>query len=204
MFHIFFTHGGPIMWLLFLLGAGGSVIFLERLLHYHRAQINTKEFLTGVKNVLRRDNVVEAVAICDATPGPVARLVKTAIINSEQEPQSVNDVLETAGLAEIPRLEARLSWLAIIAEISQPLGCLGTVLALIKVFRIMEENGPFTHIGMLSGGVWEALIATALGLTLSIVARVGYNYLIDRVNTITLDMEKTATDIISFLLAERQ
>jgi biopolymer transport protein ExbB len=84
MIQIFFNNAGPVTWLIFILGALGAVIFVERLLHYHRVQIDSKEFITGVKNVLRRENRMEALSICDATPGPVARLVKMAILNQDQ------------------------------------------------------------------------------------------------------------------------
>jgi len=66
------------MWLLVLASAAAVAVFLERVLHFHRAQINSAEFLNGVRTVLKRENVVEAVSICDATPGPVSHLVKTA------------------------------------------------------------------------------------------------------------------------------
>ncbi|MBO4796630.1 MAG: MotA/TolQ/ExbB proton channel family protein, partial [Verrucomicrobia bacterium] len=164
-----------------------------------RAQIDSKEFITGVKNVLRRENQMEALSICDATPGPVARLVKLAILNKNLGTKSVNDAIESAGLIEVPRLETRLSWLATIAEIAQPLGCLGTVLGMIKMFRAMQLAGPFADVNVLSGGIWTALISAALGLALSVTARAGYNYLIERVNNIVLDMEKTSTDITHFL-----
>ncbi|MBO4715990.1 MAG: MotA/TolQ/ExbB proton channel family protein [Verrucomicrobia bacterium] len=199
MLHIFFNNGGTIMWVLLVLGALGAAIFIERLLHYHRAQIDSKEFITGVKNVLRRENQMEALSICDATPGPVARLVKLAILNKNLGTKSVNDAIESAGLIEVPRLETRLSWLATIAEIAQPLGCLGTVLGMIKMFRAMQLAGPFADVNVLSGGIWTALISAALGLALSVTARAGYNYLIERVNNIVLDMEKTSTDITHFL-----
>ena len=68
---------GPVLWLIVFASAVALVVFIQRVLHYHRAQINSMEFLNGVRNVLKRDNVVEALSICDATPGPVARLVKT-------------------------------------------------------------------------------------------------------------------------------
>ncbi len=200
MLQIFFDNAGAISWLILVLGAFAAAIFLERFLHYHRVRIDSREFLTGVKNVLRRENIIEAISICDATPGPVARLVKTAILNSEQGNKNIEDVLESAGLVEVPRLEARLTWLATIAEIAQPLGCLGTVLGLMKMFRITQINGPFSDISMLSEGIWTALISAALGLALSVIARAAYNYLIERVNTIVLDMEKTSSDIVQFLL----
>ncbi len=57
------AHGGPMVWLLFVVSAVAVVVFVERLLYYHRAQINSAEFLSGVRNVLKRDNVVEAISI---------------------------------------------------------------------------------------------------------------------------------------------
>ena len=76
--------GGPMVWVLLLTSAFGITAFLERLLYYHRAQIYSSEFMAGVRTVLKNDNVVEAVAICDATPGPVARMAKLGILNREQ------------------------------------------------------------------------------------------------------------------------
>jgi len=64
--------GGPVLWLIIFTSAVAIVVFIERFLHCHRAQINSVEFLNGVRNVLKRQNVVEAISICDATPGPVA------------------------------------------------------------------------------------------------------------------------------------
>ena len=84
MFPTLLANGGPVVWLLILISGVAIVVFTERLLHCHRSQINSNEFLNGVRTVLRRDNVVEAISICDATPGPVARLVKTAILAKEE------------------------------------------------------------------------------------------------------------------------
>ena len=73
---VLLSYGGPVLWLLLLISAVAVSVFIERFLHCHRAQINSTEFLNGVRNVLKRNNVVEALSICDATPGPVARLVR--------------------------------------------------------------------------------------------------------------------------------
>ena len=74
-FQLLLTKEGLALWLILLASAVALVVFIERFLHCHRSQINSTEFLNGVRNVLRRNNVVEAISICDATPGPVARLV---------------------------------------------------------------------------------------------------------------------------------
>ncbi|HYE32602.1 MAG TPA: MotA/TolQ/ExbB proton channel family protein [Methylomirabilota bacterium] len=187
------------MLLLLLVGAFAVAVFIERVLYYHRAHINTSEFLAGVRNVLKRDNVVEALSICDATPGPVPRLVKTAILSRERGRDGVREALEEAGLVEVPRLEEKLNVLATIAQISPLMGFLGTVFGLMRIFSDLQASGPYAHASQLSGGVWEALICTALGLGIAIPAYAGYNYLVSRVNTIVTDMERASSEILNLV-----
>src|SRR5882672_12759869 len=156
--------GGPVFLLILLAGAVAIVVFIERFFHCHRAQINSTEFLNGVRNVLRRDNVVEAISICDATPGPVSRLVKTAILNRDNGRDRVRESLEEAGLVEVPRLEEKLNLLATIAQLAPLLGLLGTMLGFMKTFKSMEAAGVTTHFGALANGVWQALVCAAAGL----------------------------------------
>ena len=193
------SHGGPMMWLLMALSAVAVGVFMERFLHYHRAQINSTEFINGVKNVVRRDNIVEAISICEATPGPVARLVKTAILNREKGRDGVRESLEESGLVEVPRLEEKLNLLATIAQIAPLMGLLGTVLGFIRVFSALQKEGNFANASVLTGGIWEAMVCTAAGLALAIPCYAGYNYLVSRVNSIVLDMEKAATEILNIV-----
>src|SRR5437773_1233362 len=187
MLPMFLSQGGLMIWVILLASAVGVVVFIERVLHYHRAQINSMEFLNGVRNVLRRDNVVEAISICDATPGPVARLVKAAILNREKGREQVREALEEAGLLEVPRLESKLNLLATVAQIAPLMGLLGTVLGFIRIFQVIQASGFInTPAGDLANGVWEALICTAFGLALAIPSYAGYNYLVSRVNSIVL------------------
>lgn len=192
-------HGGPVFFLILLAGAVAIVVFIERFFHCHRAQINSTEFLNGVRNVLRRDNLVEAISICDATPGPVARLVKTAILNRDNGRDRVRESLEEAGLAEVPRLEEKLNLLATIAQLSPLLGLFGTVLGLMTMFQEIKTHGPTAHAGDLSDGISQALICCAAGLAVSIPAHAAYNYLVSRVNSIVLDMERAATEIVNIV-----
>jgi biopolymer transport protein ExbB len=191
---------GPIAWILMGLSAIAIAVFIERLLHYHRAQINTTEFLSGVRNVLKRDNVVEALSICDATPGPVARLVKTAILSRDRGREGVREALEQAGMQEVPRLEEKLNFLATVAQISPLLGLLGSVLGFMDMFGIMEREGVYTHAAMLTGGIWKAMICTSVGLAVAVPCYLGYNYLVSRVDDIVLDMEKTSTEILNLVV----
>jgi biopolymer transport protein ExbB len=196
---VLLSNGGPVLWLLLLVSAVAVAVFIERFLHCHRAQINSTEFLNGVRTVLKRNNVIEALSICDATPGPVARLVKTAILNRDHGRERVREALEEAGLAEVPRLEEKLDLLATIAQLAPLLGLLGTVLGFIQTFGRMQEAGLNAHIGQLSAGVWQALVCAAAGLAVAIPAHAGYNYLVSRVNSIVIEMERAATEIVQIV-----
>ena len=193
------ANGGPMLWVIFFAGAAGIVIFIERALHCHRAQINSTEFLNGVRTVIKRDNVVEAISICDATPGPVARLVKVAILNRDHGRDRVREALEEAGLSEVPRLEQRLDLLTTIAQLAPLMGLLGTVLGFIKSFTILQGQALYANSNTMTEGVGQAIICCAAGLAVAIPIHAGYNYLVSRVNTIVTDMERAANEIVNIV-----
>ncbi|HEY5298975.1 MAG TPA: MotA/TolQ/ExbB proton channel family protein [Verrucomicrobiae bacterium] len=193
------TDGGVIVWLILIAAAIALATFIERVLHCHRAQINSTEFLNGVRNVLKRDNIVEAISICDATPGPVARLVKAAILNRDKGRERVREAVEEVGLTEVPLLEEKLNLLATIAQITPLLGLLGTILGFIRVFKQVQSDGLYAHIGTLSTGVWEALICAAAGIAVAIPVHAAYNYLVSRINKVILDMERASGEIVNIV-----
>ncbi len=193
------ANGGPVIWLILIAAATAAVVFVERALFCHRSQINSAEFLNGVRTVVKRGNVVEAISICDATPGPVARLVKAAILNREHGRERVREAVEEAGLTEVPRLEEKLNLLATIAQIAPLLGLFGTVVGFIDIFGQVEQSGLYANVQLLSHGVWKALICAAAGIGVAIPAHAGYNYLVSRVNKIVLDMERAAAEIVNII-----
>ncbi|HEY1789966.1 MAG TPA: MotA/TolQ/ExbB proton channel family protein [Verrucomicrobiae bacterium] len=193
------ANGGWVIWLIVIAAAVALVTFFERVLYCHRAQINSTEFLNGVRNVLKRDNVVEAISICDATPGPVARLVKTAILNRDKSRERVREAVEEVGLTEVPLLEERLNLIATIAQIAPLLGLLGTVIGFMEIFQQLQDSGLYAHVEKLSRGIWQALICAAAGIGVAIPIHAGYNYLVSRINKIVLDMERAAGEIVNIV-----
>ena len=105
-------NGGPVIWLLLACGLFAVLVFSERLFNLHRAQIAADDFLKGVYNILNRDNPVEAAAICEEAPGPVARLALAAVLHHDDTLENIGRAIEDAGLEEIPRMERGLGWLA--------------------------------------------------------------------------------------------
>lgn len=187
------------LWVILLAGAAAVVVFIERMLLLHRAQINSAEFLNGVRTVLKRDNVVEAISICDATPGPVARIVKVAVLNRDQGRERIREAVEEAGALEVPRLEAKLNLLATVAHIAPLLGLLGTVLGFIHVFNEVESSSLHANLSQLSKGIWQALVCTATGLGVAIPCYAGHNYLVSRVGKVVIDMERAGGEIVNIV-----
>ena len=194
-----FAHGGPVIWLILISAATAAVVFIERALFCHRSQINSIEFLNGIRTVLKRGNVVEAIAICDATQGPVSRLVKTAILSRDQGRERVREAVEDAGLIEVPQLEERLNLLATIAQIAPLLGLFGTLIGFMNIFGKISDPSSYANIWDLSGGIWQALICATGGIAVAIPAHAGYNYLVSRVNKIVVDMERAAGEIVNIV-----
>ena len=192
-------NGGPVIWLLLGCGLFAALVFLERLFNLHRAQIAADDFLKGVYNILNRDNLVEAAAICEEAPGPVARLALAAVLHHDDTLDNIGRAIEDAGLEEIPRMERGLGWLATFVRITPLIGLLGTVLGLMDMMLAARPNAPQVQAADLAGGLWAALSATALSLVIAILAYAGYNLLVSRVESILLDMERSASALQNFM-----
>ena len=170
------------VWVLLAASALGVVVFVERRLTYHRVQINTTALLGGLKNVLSQNNLVEAIGICDATPSPTARVVKTVLENHRLAREEVREILGQQGSEEVARLEQRLGVLATLGQVAPLLGLLGAVLGFMETGEtvITDHHAHFA----------KAMMPLALGLAVGVPCFVGYNHLVAVVGSIVIDMEK--------------
>lgn len=190
--------GGAVMWLILAAGIAGLAVFLERLFHVHRAKIKADDFLRGVCNILRRKNIDEATTICAETPGPVAYLIRAAILHRDQGRDRLERAIDDAALNEIARLERRVGVLATVGHLAPLLGLLGTVLGMIHAFIGIQERGPLVHTGDIAAGIWQALLTTAAGLMVGILSYAGYNLIVAKMDAIVLDMERAAGEMLAF------
>ena len=197
---------GVVFWFLLLVSAVALVAITERVLLYRREQIDSAQFLAGVRNVIKRDNVLEALSICDATPGPVARMVKAAILAREGGRERVQEAIEEVGLVEVPRLEAHLAFIATIAQVAPLLGLRGTLFGFAGVFRELRrpDGAAFGYAapGEMFDGLMQALYSASLGIGLAVVCYAAYNYLVSRVNLLVLDMERTGGEAVKLVTGE--
>jgi len=192
------TKGGPLMWFILVSALIAVAVFVERLFYLHRAQIHAADFVNGIRNSLKRGNLIEANATCEETTGPVAQVVKAAIMHHDRSRDEMREAVQDVARTEVAHMERRLVVLATIAQITPLIGFLGTVLGMIQMFKDIQA-AQLPSPGQLAGGVWEALITTAGGLVVAVPVYVAYNYLVSRVQNLVLDMEKAANEIVGFL-----
>lgn len=191
--------GGPVLWIIGICALVAMFIFFKKTFQFHREEVNVRELVRGLENVLRRNGFVEAISLCDNTPGPAARVLSAAILAYERKDEDLKQAIDDACLEELPKLEKNIDILSTIGFISPLLGLLGTVLGMMETFQTVSVTSSMAlSATQLAGTIRMALLTTAGGLAVAIPCYVAYNYLVSRVNAISLDMEKAASEIIYF------
>ena len=197
-----FIRGGPVMAPILLCSILSVAIIIERSVHLARVKIDTKGFLQGIVERITGNRMMEASALCEKTPGPIARILRAGILKYDRPRAEIKEAIEEAGLHEIPALERRLPMLATIAHVAPLLGLLGTVTGLVRCFQVIQEKSTVLNPinpGDLAGGIWEALITTVAGLVVAIPTYVAYNTLVSVVEDFVMDMETSATELVNVL-----
>ena len=193
----FISQGGPVMYPLLFISLLGFVLFVERSLFLHKGQIGTQDFLSGIKNLVRKKRLVEALTLCGDTPGPMARIMKSALLNYGESRETIRSAIQSAAIVEIPTLERRIGTIAALARVAPLLGFLGTLIAAFQALYLFESfNGDS---GVLSRLLAEALITSASGLAISVMAMLAYHFLSGRVRALVHDFEWVGHDIHEFL-----
>ena len=193
------SQGGFVFWLIAALGAAAVVVFFERLLHLRRAQIDHRDFVKGVCNVLENGNAEEAMMLCEETPGPVAAVVLAALRHRKGTRETIREAVDNTGRSEISRLERRLASLAITCQIAPLLGLLGTLLGAMQIVQAINEQAPVVQSVNLTSGLLQALVTTVAGLLVAIPCYAMYALLMVRIERIVLDMEASASEIVAYL-----
>lgn len=177
----------------------GAGIIVERWLTLRKAKVNTSTLMNRVRQSLRGGEVGRALDICDETPGPVARMLKEGVLRAGATRDLIKEIVESAGKAELYKLERGLDSLATVAGVAPLLGFLGTVTGMIRAFMDIQALGGQVNANVLAGGIWEALMTTAAGLTVGIPALIFYNWLVGRVRHFVFEMERSSMELLDLL-----
>ncbi len=184
------------MWPMFLMSLAALAVFIERVLYLHRNQIRSREFLAGIENTLKKGRLVEALTVCQDTPGPAAAMVKAGLMAFRKSDDEIRESVREAAIVELGPIKRRVGALAAITQAAPIFGLLGTLIGLIDAFSQYEAQGVYLNAGFLSGSMWQALISTATGLALSAVCILGHHFLVGRIHSIVHEMEWLGSELI--------
>lgn len=196
-------NGGPILWLQAALAFFGAVFVVERLFFFHRARINVGDLLVGLSNHVRRKAYAEAIHEAARAPGPVARVAHSVLLRHSMERPDLRDIAQEAGQLEVPRIEKNLRAILAVAVLAPMTGMLGTVLGLVEAFQRMSERGGYAGPTELTSGVLAALVATVVGLTISIPAYLFYLYFLGRAKRLFHRIERTGIEMVNMICDAR-
>ncbi len=192
----FLMKGGFLMWPILLCSVISVTIIIERLYKLHQSRIKIPNILSRVKNLLKEGRADEALKLCEGINSPVAHILAIGIRIRKRSIEEQEKIIFRAGSRIIRQLEKNLRGLAIIGNITPLLGLLGTVTGMIKAFIKIQGLGGRVDASVLAGGIWEALITTAAGLSVAIPTLVAYHYFESKVDNIGARMKDAATDLL--------
>ncbi len=176
-------------------------IFIERLLHLRKSEIDTNAFIIAIRRAIQDGNIVEAIQICETTGGTIANIVKAGLLKHDRSKEQIEGAMEISGLIEIAQLEKNAKILSIIAYIAPLIGLLGTVLGFIQAFSEMRASGLVDISATRIGEAMEyALVTTAAGLVVAIPSVLAFNYIVSRIEGFVLEIQTSSAEIVDLLV----
>lgn len=199
----FIRGGGVMMYPLLASSVALIAIVLERAITLRRASVDGDALLDLVRASYKGADPAQtppnaALAVCETVKAPLARLFVRGLKNYKRSPDAIEMAMEQEAANEMPALEAYLPVLRTIVNIAPLLGLLGTIAGMIGSFRAASQGG-LSNPTQILGGISEALISTATGITLAVVGFVFYNYFSNLTRKMIADMEYYGAELVNFI-----
>ncbi|MBQ9184286.1 MAG: MotA/TolQ/ExbB proton channel family protein [Bacteroidales bacterium] len=194
----FIEGGAGFMTLIILCLILGLALAVERILYLNFAKTNVKKLLTNVEDALAKGGIEAAKDVCRNTRGPVASIFYQGLLRYDQGLDTVEKSIVSYGSVQMSQLENGLSWISLFIAIAPSLGFLGTVIGMIEAFDAIQAAGDISP-NVVAGGMKVALITTVGGLIVAMILQVFYNYILAKIDSITIDMEDSSISLIDIL-----
>jgi biopolymer transport protein ExbB len=191
--------GGPVIIPIAVMFVVALYLMIERYLNIKRANKLDPNFMATIKDMVLNDNIVGARKLCEKTDSPVARMLEKGLSRIGKPLKNIEVAVENVGKLEIYKMEKSMPILATIAGAAPMLGFLGTVTGMIQTLYDMNQAGDTADMGVLSGGIYQAMTTTVAGLVVGIVAYLGYNLLTALIEKVMYKMEVTSVEFLDIL-----
>lgn len=193
------TGGAIVMFTLLILSILAVYIIVERFMVIKQASKEDANFMNQIKDNILDGKIDAAKELCKSNDTPIARMIGKGVVRIGKPLSDIGTAVENTGKLELNKLEKNLSTLATISGAAPMIGFLGTVIGMILVFHKMASGGGGVDLQTLSDGIFTAMVTTVAGLIVGIMAYVGYNTLVARVEKIVFVMEARTMEFLDIL-----
>ena len=177
----------------------GLALCVERILYLSLSKTNTKKLLEKIEAALAEGGVEAAKEVCRNTRGPVASIFYQGLLRMDQGIEVVEKTVVSYGSVQMSQMESGLSWISLFIAIAPSLGFLGTVIGMIQAFDAIQAAGDISP-NVVAGGMKVALITTVGGLIVAVILQIFYNYILSKIDTLTIDMEDASISLVDTLV----
>lgn len=191
--------GGWIMIPILVLAVIAVYIFIERYLTIKKAGQVDSNFMNKIRELVMDDNIEGARNLCKEHDTPIARMIEKGLNRTGRPLKDISTSIENVGSLEVFKLEKNTATIATISGAAPMIGFLGTVTGMIRAFYNLSMAGKNIEPSLLAGGIYEAMVTTATGLAVGIIAYIGYNFLSTQIEKVVFKMEATTIEFIDLL-----
>lgn len=174
-------------------------IFFERFFATNKASKEDAGFMANIKTYIFEGKMDSALAMCRSKNTPLSRMIEKGVQRIGKPLNDIAASIENVGKLEIAKLEKSVAFMSTIAGVAPMIGFLGTVTGMINAFYNLSKSGNNIDIGMLSGGIYEAMVTTVAGLFVGIIAYLAYNIIVARIEKVVYILEARATEFMDIL-----
>ncbi len=196
---IFMDEGGIFMWIILAIWAMGLAIALERFKTLFSYDVDGTSLMSNIKKHVLKNDVQTAIQTCSDSKALLPMVMKSGLKRANQTKEQIQDAVEASMLEVVPKVEKRMGYLGLIANVSTLIGLLGTIYGLIQSFAAVATADPASKAKLLALGISKAMNTTALGLISAISIMVIHAILTSKSDKIMGDVEAFAVKLIDLL-----
>lgn len=199
----FMNEGGIFMWIIAVVWCAGIAISAERLKAYFKFDIDGASLMATIRKFVIGNQVQEAIQTCSESSALLPFVMKNGLKRANQSKDQIQDALEASILETVPKIEKRLSYLALAANLSTLLGLLGTIQGLIQSFAAVAQAEASQKAQLLAEGIAVAMNTTALGLISAISLMVVHSFLMARGEKMIQEIEENSVKLLDLLATKK-
>ena len=200
-----FEAGGIFMWPIFVVSIFVIAILIERsMVLYFRASVSKDSLVGAVEKLVRAGQIDRAIKLATDSQSPLGRVMVAGLRNFSERKEVIQMIMDEHALAEVPKLETRTGYLAMLSNVATLAGLLGTVVGLIHSFGAVAKADAATKSMLLAQGISEAMNCTAFGLIVAIPSLLAYALLQSRTQKCVDEINEGSVRIVNLILLNRE